>query len=622
MCGINGILGLENLSQPETVIKKMNAALAHRGPDHEGIYTDELVALGHRRLSIIDTSADGNQPFKSVDEQVILVFNGEVYNYIEVKALLKSYDFQTECDTEVVLAAYLEWGIDCLHYFNGMFSLAVWDKRVQQLFIARDRIGIKPLYYTESDDSFAFSSEIRALSQSEVKDFKLSRNSLIEYLRYQTVHSPRTILEEVYSLPAGHYLTLSDNERILKEYWNPVKAAAVKEQNPSNAQSTILELLSNSVRLRMRADVPYGAFLSGGIDSSAIVSLMSQVSEKPIETFSVVFNEREFSEAKYAEIIAKKYQTNHHEILLTPDDFLADIPTALTAMDHPSGDGPNTYIVSKVTKQAGVTMALSGLGGDELFAGYPIFKRSLSLAQKKWLNSFAGIFRNAAGLALKTIKPSLASAKIHDVLRQEYVDIPHSYSVSRKILMDDEISSLLNFQEELNNPLLVRSKELADQRYQNNLGLITEVSLLEMETYMQNVLLRDSDQMSMAHALEVRVPFLDHNLVEYSLALSDQLKFPHTPKELLVKSLGGLLPNEIVDRPKMGFVLPWEHWMKNELKNYCETAIQQLAQRPEFNSPELLSLWNRFLNGDKLITWSRVWHLVTLSNWLTHNGIK
>ena len=622
MCGINGILGLENFSQPIEVIKKMNSALAHRGPDNEGLYSDDLVALGHRRLSIINTSADGNQPFKSDSGEVILIFNGEIYNYLEIKELLKNYNFKTGSDTEVILAAYLEWGMNCLRYFNGMFSLAIWDKRVQKLFIARDRIGIKPLYYTESDDSFVFSSEIRALTQSKVKEFKLSKNSLIEYLRYQTVHSPRTILEGVYSLPAGHYLTLSDNERILTEYWNPVKAASVKEPNPGNVQADILNLLRTSVELRMRADVPFGAFLSGGIDSSAIVSLMSQVSVKPIETFSVIFNEREFSEAKYAEIIAKKYRTNHHEILLTPDDFLNEIPSALLAMDHPSGDGPNTYIVSKVTKNSGITMALSGLGGDELFAGYSIFKRSISLAQKKWLNSFAGVFRNAAGLAIKTLKPSMASAKIHDVLNQEYIDIPHSYSVNRKILLDNEISALLNFDEELKNPLLVRCKALTEDAEKNQLGLITQVSLLEMETYMRNVLLRDSDQMSMAHSLEVRVPFLDHNLVEYSLALSDKLKYPHTPKELLVKSLGELLPNEIVNRPKMGFVLPWENWMRKELKNYCEGAIQKLADRPEFNKQALLNLWSKFLNGDKLTTWSRIWHLVTLSNWLAQNEIK
>ncbi|MFB0961771.1 MAG: asparagine synthase (glutamine-hydrolyzing), partial [Flavobacteriales bacterium] len=403
MCGINGIFGLESIEDPKGVIQSMNAKLAHRGPDNNGIYTDDFVALGHRRLSIIDTSDASNQPYYSTDGNLVFIFNGEVYNFEELREEIGSdYNFSTSSDTEVVLAAYAKWGLNFLSKLNGMFSLAIWDKTKKQIIIARDRLGIKPLYYSETDDSFIFSSELRSLLESGLIKRKLDRNNLIEYLRYQTVHSPRTLIENVHSIPAGHYLVLNDNERILNKYWEisePQSFGNLKDE--TQVKTKIKSLLKSSVNYRMKADVPYGAFLSGGIDSSAIVGLMSEDSDMPVSTFSVVFNEREFSEAPYAELIAKKFKTNHHEILLTADDFLKEIPNALKSMDFPSGDGPNTYLVSKVTKASGITMALSGLGGDELFAGYPIFKRSMQLSQNMWLKSFAGVFRNAAGSMLK-----------------------------------------------------------------------------------------------------------------------------------------------------------------------------------------------------------------------------
>ncbi len=623
MCGINGIFGLESIKEPAGVIQAMNNKLAHRGPDNDGIYEDQSVVLGHRRLSIIDTTSSSNQPFFSQDKSLVLVFNGEIYNYLELKSELADYDYNTSSDTEVVLAAYEKWGVDCFSKFNGMFGLALWDIDKQQLLIARDRLGIKPLYYTESDDSFAFSSEIRALLKSGVTEGQIDQNSLVEFLRYQTVHSPRTLLKGIYSIPAGHFLVINDNERTLTQYWDITRPKVLGNIRDREAvKSRVKSLLKSSVDLRMRADVPFGAFLSGGIDSSAIVGLMSEDRDLPVSTFSVVFNEREFSEAPYAQLISKKFSTNHHEILLTADDFLNELPSALASMDHPSGDGPNTFFVSKVTKESGITMALSGLGGDELFAGYPIFNRSIKLAQNKWLSSFAGVFRTSAGKVLKTVKPSIASYKVADVLSQEYMDLPHSYSVNRKVLFDKEINALLTFKEQVKNPILQRCKELDLLSDKTSLETISKVSIMEMDTYMRNVLLRDSDQMSMAHALEVRVPFLDHRLVEFCLSLDDNLKFPHSPKQLLVESLGDLLPDEIVNRPKMGFTFPWEHWMKNELRSFCESKLSFLATREEFDSKSLDELWERFLNGDKIIAWSRIWPLIVLSDWIERNDIQ
>ena len=623
MCGINGIFGLENISEPHKVIEDMNSALAHRGPDSGRVFSNNLVALGHRRLSIIDTSENGNQPFFSKDRNLVLVFNGEIYNYIELKQELKEYKFVSNTDSEVVLASFLKWGKDCVKKFNGMFAFAIWNEINQELFISRDRLGIKPLYYTESNQNFAFSSELRSLLKSKITPAVLDKNSLVEYLRYQTVHAPRTIIENVYSIPAGHSLLLTDNERILEKYWSLENPSIVgNTSNRALIRERIRELLKSSIELRMRADVPFGAFLSGGIDSSAIVALMSQEAELPVSTFSVVFNELEFSEAKYARIIADKYKTNHHEILITARDFLEDIPNALQAMDHPSGDGPNTYMVSQVTKNAGVKMALSGLGGDEIFAGYDIFKRSIKLEKNKWIRSFAGVFRSLAGKALTLAQPTIAAHKIAEILSQEYFDLPHAYCINRKILFDKEIQKLLTNDNIKYNAILDRSKEIDHLTDNSKFGVLSKVSALEIDTYMSNVLLRDSDQMSMAHSLEVRVPFLDHRLVEYGLILSDEVKFPHSPKQLLVESLGELIPTEIVNRPKMGFTLPWDSWMKNELRSFCEDALRSLGERPEFNHLELNKLWHRFLRNDKIITWSRVWHLVTLSKWLAENEVR
>jgi len=532
MCGINGILGLRGINNPSITIEKMNTRLAHRGPDSEGVFINDAVALGHRRLSIIDVSDAGNQPFHSADGKLTMVFNGEVYNYLELKAELDTSSFKTKTDTEVVLAAYAKWGIDFLSKLNGMFALAIWDEENRQLILARDRIGIKPLYYHFREDGVVFSSEIRSLLASELVPKNLDSNSVIDYLRYQTVHGPNTILEGVHLLEAGHFMAFTESEHIHQQYWDPSSIELIDAPRPE-LLSNIKEKLQRSVELRMRADVPFGAFLSGGIDSSAIVGLMSSVTEHPVSTFSVTFDESAFSEARYAQLIAKKFNTKHTEIKLTPTDFLELVPAALAAMDHPSGDGPNTYIVSKVTKESGITMALSGLGGDELFAGYSIFKQAVDLLDKRWLQSFPKTFRRAAGSAINLMKPGIASRKKAAILIQDYFDLEYIYPFYRLVLEDDQINGLVN--EPVKTPNFTHRylKEiLAPKMPGFQLPYLSKISLAEMGTYMQNVLLRDSDQMSMAHSLEVRVPFLDHNLVEYVLGINDQQKYPHTQKEL------------------------------------------------------------------------------------------
>jgi asparagine synthase (glutamine-hydrolysing) len=625
MCGINGIYNISKLDSPLQEMEQMSAKQKHRGPDASGTYVNDFVAFGHSRLSIIDLEPSSNQPFHSSDKKFILIFNGEIYNYKEIRESLPDYHFRTNSDTEVVLAAYQTWGTNCVHQFNGMFAFAIWDVEKCALFIARDRLGIKPLYVYDNNESIVFSSEIRSLMGCSLVKKKIDKDSFVDYLRYNTVHAPKTIIEGVKMLMPGHYIWVSDDEYKNEPYWDINKYINQKSDNQSYEEIKIdvKDRLTKSVKRRLVADVPFGAFLSGGIDSSAIVALMSEVSDEPVKTFNISFAEEAFSEAKYARIIAKKYKTDHTEIKLTPADFLAELPSALSGMDHPSGDGPNSFIVSKATKEAGVTMALSGLGGDELFAGYDIFPRAVSLLDKKWVYSFPIGIRRLMGKALKIVKPTIASDKIVETITQKYLELPFYYPINRQVLNDELISKLTG--------IGILPENAVYRIGLNNIDVnapgfkspfLSKVTYMEMNTYMQNVLLRDTDQMSMAHSLEVRVPFLDHELVEYVYGVADEYKFPYSPKKLLVDSLGDLLPKEIVNRPKMGFTFPWEQWMKNELKDFCIKNLTNLVDRELLDKKQLWDMWNRFLKGNQKATWSRLWPLVVLGFWLEENEVE
>ncbi|RAU83283.1 asparagine synthase (glutamine-hydrolyzing) [Pontibacter arcticus] len=626
MCGISGIIGIQSSAEAGPVLDRMNEAIAHRGPDDSGGVVEAGVALGQRRLSIIDLSCAGHQPMISPDGNLVLIFNGEIYNFLELKQELKEYPFQTQTDTEVILAAYKRWGRECVHHFNGMFAFVLWDKAAGDIFIFRDRLGIKPLYYYQHDNLLLFSSEVRALLSSGYVPRKLNKAALSDYLRYQTVHAPETMVEGVKMLMPGHGIHIKNGAYTFFQYWSPEKNYSREAEGKSyqEIKQNVQQLLLSAVERRLIADVPFGAFLSGGIDSSAIVGLMSQVAKKKVKTFAVTFEEEAFSEAKYAAAIAKKFNTEHTEIRLTPNDFLGLIPAALKAMDHPSGDGPNTYVVSKVTKEAGITMALSGLGGDELFGGYDVFKRMLTLQKNQWVAGLPLAARKLAGQAIHTLKPSVASAKIDELLRLPSWQLNYTYPITRQVLSDAYLQKLTN-QSKLEpnrvQQLVAESRQL--QALQpHKLPLLSQVSIAEIGTYMQNTLLRDTDQMSMAHALEVRVPFLDYELVEYVLGVPDEHKYPTSPKRLLTESLGDLLPMDIINRPKMGFVLPWQNWLKEEMFSFADQKLNNLGDRSAFNADELKELWSKFRRGDATVTWSRIWYLVVLENWLEENEIE
>ncbi len=610
MCGISGILSAHPKKE---VIEKMTARIAHRGPDAQGIYLDEHIALGHRRLPIIDLSEAANQPMTDVSGRYVIVFNGEIYNYKAVRAMLPDYPFQTQSDSETILAAYQKWGIDCLAQLNGMFAFALWDKAEQHLILVRDRLGVKPLYYAKIGQYFIFASEIRSILASNLVHKQLDNSALCSYLQYQSVFGAQSIVQGIKSLPAGHYGVHQKGRWYSNAYWQLGEAQDEEDKNdPAHVHKRIRGLLHDAVQRRMVSDVPVSAFLSGGIDSSAIVALMAEQSAQPINTFSITFEEPEYDESIYSDMIAKRFNTRHTQLNIKARDFLDHFKEALLAMDNPSGDGFNTYLVSKITQKKGIKVALSGIGGDELFAGYAGFKRWLWL-QKHWLWKLPVPMRDL-GASLMRFSQHAPYQRIANLLAIDKPNIDNIYPSLRQVFSFQQARSLLRD----NTFVEVDFLQSACERWKH-LPLLSQYSAAELSGYTQYVLLKDTDQMSMTHALEVREPFFDHELIEYVLQVPDALKYPKYPKSLLVESLSPLLPDDIVHRPKKGFSLPWPLWLKGELRNWCEGNIKKIAQRPEFNETEIQRVSRQFYQNSDNKGWMAVLELAVLEHWLAMN---
>ncbi|RYG04534.1 MAG: asparagine synthase (glutamine-hydrolyzing) [Chitinophagaceae bacterium] len=620
MCGLAGIVTvITEQTELRSAVEEMTTAMKHRGPDAVEFFVREGICLGHRRLSIIDLSTAANQPFTDVSGKYHIIFNGEIYNFKSVKEQLTGYPFVTEGDTEVLLASYIEWGPACLRKLEGMFSFAIFEEHTGKLFIARDRVGVKPLYYYSDEQHFVFASEVRGMLASGMVPKKLNKDAVREFFSYQSIGSNISIIKDVYQLPAGCYMTFENHRPEIKRYWDPSDKS---EMEPGNDRNQILKqtrrLLLESVSKRLVSDVPIGAFLSGGIDSSAVVALMAECQDDPVNTFTVGFNEPDFDESEYAGIIASKFKTNHSRVLLEPQSFLDELLNSLDAMDTPSGDGVNTYVVSKAIRQSGLTVALSGIGGDELFAGYPFFKQFLKLRKLK----IAWPLVKAGGAAIKVAKNIGAAAvsdKLINLATAKGDSIEYLYPEFRRVISPQLLSKITKL--DSTRPALVQSElqKMADKIH--SFPQLSQVTIAELKGYTQHTLLKDTDQMSMAVSLEVREPFFDHKLISYVLAIPDSVKRPSYPKQLLVESLGDLLPREIVFRKKKGFVLPWNQWMKESLREFCEQRLHRIAERDFVNKIELLEHWQKFLSGDPSARWMEIWLFVTLEYWLEKNGL-
>jgi asparagine synthase (glutamine-hydrolysing) len=617
MCGIAGIVNLRDNHKQLTAIQSMTDRIAHRGPDAEGIYADHRIALGHRRLAIIDLHESANQPMWDHTGRYVLIYNGEIYNYKEVKSILKDYPFKTESDSEVILAAYATWGVRCLEKFNGMFAFAIWDAKEEVLFMARDRVGKKPCYYHHGIDHFVFSSEVRSMLASGLVPRQLDTDNLTEFFLYQAPMNDRSLVRDIRHLRAGHYVIIKEGTMTEHPYWGYDQVRPCND-NLLQAKHKVRDLLLDAVRLRMVSDVPVGAFLSGGIDSSLIVACMAEQSESPINTFTISFDEQEYDESAYAQQIATLYKTNHHRILIRPEEFLYSVDDILASLDTPSGDGPNSYLVAKYTRAANIKVALSGLGGDELFAGYNKFMIYQKIMKYSWMLNIPKSVRQSLAKTITKFGPGHTSAKLDSLAGLEKWDLPSVYPLLRRAYGYDEINKLLITPNHVDS---VQQKLETINRKVAWMGDFSKCTIGEMETYTRDVLLRDTDQMSMVHALEVRVPFFDYRLIEYLLSLPDYIKFPHTPKQLLVDAMAPRLSKELSQRKKMGFTFPMKHWLKNELVTMVDDKIAYLAERKEFNSDEVLSKWKAFKNGDQRILWTRIWKLVVLSDWLQRNDL-
>jgi asparagine synthase (glutamine-hydrolysing) len=607
-------------------------ALAHRGPDDQGTVVLDgeaaTVGLAHRRLSILDLTAAAHQPMCDERTGNHLVFNGEIYNFRGLRPRISDV-WRSQSDAEVVLQGYGKWGRDVLEHLRGMFAFALWDAQKGGMLLCRDRLGIKPLYYYSDDGVFLFASELRALLASGRVRPVLDPSGLWNYLSYQTVPAPRTLVERVRMLMPGTWLWVGRDGAIEDgRFWDPLDNSSSEARACSRSESRlrVRELLRESVELHLVSDVPVGAFLSGGIDSSSVVTLMREVGAVP-RTFSVVFSENAYSEGRFARQIAKSVGSDHVEIPLRDGELLDQLPGALAAMDQPTGDGINTYVISQAVRSAGIKVVQSGLGGDELFAGYPSFARLRSWVRylRLWGNAPARVRQGVAGLIERLGGSSVASWKVAAALRADG-SLAGLFPPIRQMLSLSQKKALLH------PTLLERVQAEADpytsrlaQAFSRNpgAGLISRISYAETSTYMHDVLLRDTDQMSMCHALEVRVPLLDHRLVEFVMGLPDECKAPRgTPKRLLVESVGSL-PQEIVQRPKKGFALPFEVWMRGALRGFCEDKLhrERIESQGIFRPERVSELWQSFLNGGKDVSWSRLWILIALVEWLEKNRV-
>ncbi len=627
----------------------MTAAMIHRGPDDDGIFANDArspgTALGMRRLSIIDLPG-GHQPIWNEARNVCVVFNGELYNYRELRQRLTfaGHHFGTKSDTEILVHGWEEWGEDLLHELRGMFAFALLDLRnhfatVPLLFLARDPLGIKPLYYAQTPDGFCFASEVRAMLASGSIPRKLSLDALTSYLLFGSVSEPVTLIETIFSVPAGHRLLLHlpDRRRTprARPWWDPTRSPfALDPQRPRDfgaAAEKLSKLLDDSVRAHLIADVPVGLFLSSGLDSSAIAALAARA-QKGIQSFTLSFPDTPYNEAPLARIVSERTGTQHTEIPLRGMDILRRLEEAVSALDQPSMDGINTYFVSWAARQVGLKVALSGLGGDELFAGYSTFLDTPKLAKLRTAATFVpGPFRRVSSPLVKSFlargsSPD-AAKKVSDAWQMPDV-FPHPYFFTRLLFPPSELHFLIDplFHssnigpdgESLEPTWLAWLERVSDQaQYMEPLA---GISWLEMRTYMNSILLRDTDSVSMARSLEVRVPLLDTPLVEFMCALPDSARVrAGQTKALLVQALEGILPTEILEQKKRTFTLPWEEWLRGAIRPKLEASFHNLAPAlaPYLHTAGVKRVWNNFLNGQT--TWSRPWSLFVLNEWCRQN---
>jgi len=630
MCGITGFL-----QQPEKqeilnqTITSMTDSLIHRGPDDGGIWVDEVrgVGLGNRRLAILDLSLAGHMPMVSKCGQYVLAYNGEIYNFVELRNELEpeGYSFRSQTDTEVILEGCIRWGIEAtLEKLNGMFAFALWDRTLQSLTLARDRMGIKPLYYGWSEGTFLFGSELKALHHHPNFSKSLNRNVIASYLRYSYTPEPHSIYENIYKLPPGHFITINQltDQPEPVAYWDIQKVTQQSNSQPftgneSEAIQAFDTLLKDAVKKRMVADVPLGAFLSGGVDSSTIVALMQAQSKKPVKTFTIGFQEKAFDESAHAKAVATHLGTDHTELRMTAEQAQAVIPNLATMYDEPFADVSQipTFLVSELTRKH-VTVSLSGDGGDELFAGYSRYL----LRKLLHVPSFVRLIGSKTMQSLSTdqwdrlFKPmkqiSLPGDKLHKL--SEIVDKPAFADMYRSL-----ISNCKSPEDMLIDASEPSASMTNQSQWQTFDDPIKQMMYLDLLTYLPDDILTKVDRASMAVSLEARVPLLDHRVVEFAWTIPLKWKIQQKQtKWLLRQVLYQYVPKDLIERPKMGFGVPIGDWLRGPLRDWAEDLLDENRLRREgiFQATPIHVRWQEHLSGKR--NWqNHLWDVLMFQAW-------
>jgi asparagine synthase (glutamine-hydrolysing) len=619
VCGIAGIYaGGRPLDAPfGAILQRMTQTLVHRGPDDEGYRIDGPVGLGFRRLSIIDL-AGGHQPLSNEDGTVWTIFNGEIYNYRDLSAQLegKGHVFRTRSDTETIVHAYEEWGPACLERFRGMFAFAIWDRRQQQLFLARDRLGKKPLYYALVDGALVFGSEIKALLEYPGLDRSLDLEAVSDYLSLLYTPAPKTAFRQVRKLPPGHYLLADRNGAHVRRYWDVSFAPGARD---GNAAQRLADLLHESVALRLRSDVPLGAFLSGGLDSSAVVGLMAGALTSPVITSSIGFPDDAFNELMYARQVAQHFHTEAHEHMVTPDAMQV-LGTLIWHYDEPFGDSSAvpTYYVSKLARQH-VTVALSGDGGDESFAGYRRYY--FDVRENKVRKLVPDSLRQPLFGLIGTLYPKAdylpqifrGKAFLSNLARTPWGAYFHSVSNINeadkgRLLSADARASLGDYE----------TVALFEELYHTADGpdSLSRIQYIDFKTYLPDDILAKVDRASMANSLEVRCPLLDHRLVEYAASLPSHLKLRGSRTKLIFKeAIRDLLPDEIIARKKMGFAVPVGSWLRKDLRALVAEYVLGTAKRHDLFDGAILKKWHGEHQSGRRDRTTELWGVLVFNMW-------
>ncbi len=612
MCGLFGIVS-KNLKK--NYYSQNLSILSHRGPDDQGFFEDDNVFLGQRRLAIIDLSPIANQPMflncPKSKRKLSLIFNGEIYNYKELKKELQNlgHNFFSNSDTEVILHSYEEWGINSFQKFRGMFACALYDLDKKELLLFRDRFGIKPLYYYFDEKNFAFSSEIKAFWNLDFIKKEINKKSIVDFLKLGYILQPETFFKNIFALEPGSVLLVKlENEKfsLTKQKFADIFDYYLLEKENISLENSILkakETLIDSIFYHLVADVEVGLFLSGGIDSTILLYLMRELEHQKIKTVSAIFPDTPYDESYKINELIKIFSPEHQELKISGKDFLENLENIFYFMDQPTIDGVNTYFVSLAAKKAELKVVLSGLGGDELFYGYPSFfdlpkfrkiKKVLKLLQ------FEKIFQ----LENFIFNPKLS--KLSELIKAD--NLFEEYLIYRSVFTENQIKNIL-IPEVLDT---LEFNKIADENYGRIKDILSQISYFEINYYLRNQLLRDSDVFSMAHSIELRVPFVDNILFEKIIPIPDEYKIKDKISKFLLKEIiKDKVSEKIIYQKKQGFVLPIEIWLKNEARNIIK---EELLKSQIYKREKIEKLLNLFFNNK--LHWSRIWSLFVLNRFL------